>query len=113
MLKKDLQNLSCRIENLCNSKNMSVRAMLKECGLNKNAVDNIKNGSSPAIEKITIIANFLGVSVDFLLDNEQKNKPTAERSELIDKILTICDGLPEGKQTELLEYAKYLVAKDK
>jgi transcriptional regulator with XRE-family HTH domain len=113
MLKKDLQSLSSQIENLCNSKNISVRAMLKECGLNKNTVDNIKKGSSPAIEKITIIATFLGVSVDYLLGNKQKGKPAAEHSELSNEILTICDGLSKNKQTELLEYAKYLVVKEK
>jgi transcriptional regulator with XRE-family HTH domain len=60
------------------------------------------------------LAQVLGVSVDYLSGKEkQKEKPAAKRSELINKILTVCDGLPEDKQTELLNYAKYLVAKNK
>ena len=68
----------------------------------------------PDENTIKAIANKLDTTIDYLTDKtDKKNKPAAERNELINKILTVCDGLPEDKQTELLEYAKYLVAKDK
>ena len=86
----------------------------KDFGIARSTVSAWRKGKLKSYRKMqNDIANFFGVSSDWLAGNEQKNKPTAERSELINKILTVCDGLPEDKQTELLEYAKYLVAKDK
>jgi transcriptional regulator with XRE-family HTH domain len=101
------------VKSLCLKNNMSMSQLAKDLKISKSNITNWKNGSAPRNDKLAIIADYFDVSSDYLLGREQKNKPTAERSELIDKILTICDGLPEGKQTELLEYAKYLVAKSK
>jgi len=86
----------------------------KDFGIARSTVSAWRKGKLKSYKKMSNeIATFFDVSLDWLAGTEQKNKPTAERSELINKILTICDGLPEDKQTELLEYAKYLVAKDK
>jgi len=101
------------VQKLCNEKGISISQLALNLKISKSNITNWKNGSTPRADKLEKISAYFGVSTDYLLGNEQKEKPTAERSELINKILTVCDGLPEDKQTELLNYAKYLVAKDK
>ena len=56
-----------KIEDLCVSKGVKVKHMLIECGVNKNTVDNMKNGSEPSVGKIAKIADYFDCSVDYLL----------------------------------------------
>ena len=56
-----------RITELCDSKSISVNQMLKECGLSKSVVDNLKKGSIPSVDKLSAISEFFDVSVDYLL----------------------------------------------
>jgi len=109
MLKDNLQYLSIRIENLCNAKHISVRAMLNECGLNKNTIDNIKKGSSPTIEKIAIMAKYFDVSTDYLLGNEQKNKPSSEEesfSQNKKELMALFDTMSDAQQESFLAIAR-------
>ena len=63
------KEIANRIEAMCNKKEITVKKMLSECGLNKNVVDNMKKEKSsvPAIDKILPISKYFNVSVDFLL----------------------------------------------
>ena len=63
----DIKFLANQIETLCNQKNLTIKAMLSGCGLKKNVVDNIKNGSMPSIDKICAIAEYFNVSIDYLV----------------------------------------------
>ena len=56
-----------RIEKLCETHGISINQMLKNANLDKSLVANFKKGSSPSIEKISIIADYFNVSTDFLL----------------------------------------------
>lgn len=56
-----------RIESLCKTHSTDVKNMLLSCGLNRSAIDNMKKGSAPAINKIEKIADYFNVSVDYLL----------------------------------------------
>jgi len=107
----DTQN---RLMFLIDSSGKGDAVIERELNLPRSTIYDWRKGRSKSYKKyVSKIATYFNVSTDYLLGNEQKEKPAAERSELINKILTVCDGLPEDKQTELLEYAKYLVAKDK
>ena len=44
--------------------------MLKACGYNTSLVNDLKKGQMPSADKVANIANFLGVSSDFLLGME-------------------------------------------
>lgn len=63
----NLNFLVSKIEELCNQKQMSVKSALEDCGLKRVVVDNMKKGSVPSIDKIFTLANYFGVSVDYLL----------------------------------------------
>lgn len=58
-----------RIERLCSEKGVDVKTMLLECQLSRSTVDNMKKGSKPSIDKIQPIAEYFGVTVDYLIGN--------------------------------------------
>ncbi len=63
----DLQLTTNRILKLTQSKKLSVNQMLKNAGLTSSLLDNMKRGRIPSVDKIYIIANYLGCSADYLL----------------------------------------------
>jgi transcriptional regulator with XRE-family HTH domain len=49
----------------------------KETGVPQSTLSDWKNGKGvPKVDKLKAIADYFGVTVDYLLDNEQKEKPT-------------------------------------
>ena len=58
---------------LLDVKNSSTHKMLTECGYNTSLVNDLKKGQMPAADKIATIANYLGVSTDYLLGNQKKH----------------------------------------
>ncbi len=65
----NLETLTQNIIDLCVKENVSVNRMLKECGLSKSVIDNLKKGYEPQRAKIVSIADYFGVSVDYLINN--------------------------------------------
>ena len=65
--------------------------------------------SMPDAASLLIIANFFGVSVDYILENETK---TAENDRSLSKaksqLYKITDDLTEEEQIKLLDYAELL-----
>ena len=62
----NLETLTQNIIDLCVKENVSVNRMLKECGLSKSVIDNLKKGYEPQLAKIVIIADYFGVTLDQL-----------------------------------------------
>lgn len=59
---------------LCKEIGKKPSAVAQELGINKSNVTNWKNnGCTPRGATLTKIADYFGVSIDFLLDNERKN----------------------------------------
>jgi len=67
-----------RIRNLCVEKDVSVNKMLKEAGLSKSVMDNIKRGRTPSSETIMNISTYFDVTTDYLL--AKSDIPNAERA---------------------------------
>jgi transcriptional regulator with XRE-family HTH domain len=62
--------------NLCQKRGIKPSRAAEECGINKSNVSNWKNnGYIPRGEALGKLATYFGVSVDYLLGNEQKEKP--------------------------------------
>lgn len=63
-----------RIKSIAKSKNITIKTVLEECGLNKNTLSTmISRKSLPNVDTIEKIATYLNVSIDYLLgrtDNE-------------------------------------------
>ena len=57
-----------KIKSLAKTKNIVIKNMLIECGLNKNALSSmLSGGSTPKSENLAKIADYLDCSVDYLL----------------------------------------------
>ena len=68
-----------RIQSLCKSKGVSGSRMCLDLGLSKSTLSDIKSGRKKGISTTTAqkMAAYLGVSVDYLLGEEEKeNAPT-------------------------------------
>lgn len=76
-----------RISDLCKEKSVSINQMLKETNLNKSLVDNLKKGSMPSIDKMECVADYFGVSVDYLLGKTDKKEKPAGEGELSENII--------------------------
>lgn len=64
---------------LCKSRNISPSAAAIEMGINKGTVSIWKNkGTVPQTPQLKKIADYFNVSVDYLLGNEEKEKPAPE-----------------------------------
>lgn len=66
---------------LCHKKGISPTGAALEMGISRGAVSAWKNGARiPNSDILTKIAAYFGVSVDYLLGIEEKEKPTAEKA---------------------------------
>ena len=109
------------IISLTKSRGMSVHQMLKICGLTPSVVDRMRTGSMPSADKLSLIAQFLNVSTDFLLGHT--DDPTPPGSDPIDS-KTLKFALAKGAEVEfeeitdevfneVLQYAKFVAQRNK
>lgn len=59
--------LYSRIEELCNSNNVSITRLEKECGFSNATIKKWKETSIPGIDKVQKIAKYFNVTTDYLL----------------------------------------------
>ena len=57
--------------------------MLKKCGYNTSLVNDLKKGQMPSADKLANIANFLGVTSDYLLDIKPPEAAPAADSDAV------------------------------
>ena len=71
----------------------STGSMLEEIGLNKNTLSSMKSRESwIASDSLAKIADYLGVSVDYLLGREIKNAPDEDvRGDIIERIRSLSE----------------------
>lgn len=67
-----------------------IKQMLEDVGLAKGTLDNFKT-SMPKADNLAKIADYLGVSVDYLLGREIKNAPDKVRSDIINRIMSLSE----------------------
>ena len=66
-----------RIDELCDSKHIKPHTAFTESGVGKNFRSNLTS-SNPSEGKITMLANYFGVSVDYLVGNTNDPTPKLE-----------------------------------
>lgn len=66
---------------LCKQKNMSPSAVTRELGLNNSISTAWKRGTIPNGNTLQKLADYFGVTVDYLLGNETKEKAPTEPGE--------------------------------
>lgn len=92
----DIMQTVNAIKNTAKAKDISITKMLSDINLSKNALSSMSNrGSWIASDSLAKIADYLGVSVDYLLGREQQSNAQISSdsriSDLISKISTLDD----------------------
>lgn len=62
-----LQNLTANIKKECQRLGLAPETMCRLSGISTDVMYNMKRGCLPSIDKITAIAEYCGVSVDYLI----------------------------------------------
>ena len=77
-----MSTIADRIKEICAQKGTSMYKLEKQLNLGNGTIGKWgKNGRQPTYDKAVAVANALGVSADYLLTGEQKEKAPAESSE--------------------------------
>lgn len=70
------QEMAAIIANLAQERGCSVNKLLTESGAGRNLIDRMKQGKEPSITRAKLVADYLGVSTDYLLTSkEMTNQP--------------------------------------
>ncbi|MDE5894348.1 MAG: helix-turn-helix domain-containing protein [Acetatifactor sp.] len=72
-----------RIKEKAAEKGTNMTAIENECGLGHGAIRRW-NSNSPSIDKVEIIANFLSVSIEYLITGKEPGNLTPEEQQLVD-----------------------------
>ncbi|MDD3429311.1 MAG: helix-turn-helix transcriptional regulator [Oscillospiraceae bacterium] len=94
----------------CNNVKKSPSAVAVELGLSRASVSGWKNGKIPTDANISKMADYFGVTSDYLLGNEQKEKPLVNDDEELNEYLEELKNRPEMKM--LFSLAKGATKKD-
>lgn len=83
----DSQDVAFRIKSTAKQKGVSIMKLQEDCGLGKNAINQLANSQDGMKSKnLDSIANYLDVSVDYLLGNSNEQKELKGLS-MIEKVL--------------------------
>jgi len=67
--------LTRRIYSLCEARGITVKKLAEDCGICPSLIRKWKTSSSPSIDKIKPIAEYLGVSTDYLIGLSNIQEP--------------------------------------
>ena len=120
-------NLYERINTLCEEKGIKGGKMCTDVGISKGLLTDLKMGRRSGVSAVTAqkIAAYFGVSVGYLLGEEEKDqgkascenkeKPTVEDDELSDNMKMLIDfakSVPDDKLEMILRVMKSIVEDD-
>ena len=110
-------NLYERINTLCRDKGVKGGTMCSEIGISKGLLTDLKMGRRTGVSAVTAqkIASYFGVSVGYLLGEEEKEKQPTEYDGLSDKRKALIDfamSVPDDKAEMILRVMKSIVEGD-
>ncbi len=92
---------------LCEEHNVTCSRAALEMGINKGTVSVWKNkGTSPQAAQLQKIAEYFGVTTDYLLNGGQKESPIAESNGEI--VARECVDLTDAEREDILKYIAYV-----
>lgn len=107
-----------RLSELCEEKGIKGGRMCTELGFSKSLMTDLKSGRKKSVNAETAqkIASYFGVSVGYLLGEEEKEeKPTVEDDELSDNVKQLIEfakSVPDDKVELVLKVMKSIVEAD-
>ena len=112
-----MSNLYETISALCEEKGIKGAKMCTEAGISKGLLTDLKMGRRTGVSAVTAqkIASYFGVSVGYLLgEEEKKEKPVQEDelSENIKKLVDFAKSVPDDKAELVLKLMRTIVEGD-
>lgn len=102
-----MSTIADRIKEICAQKGTSMYKLEKQLNLGNGTIGKWgKNGRQPTYDKAVAVANALGVSADYLLTGERKEKPALQMENGLKEIDAIFEQLTPSRQAKLLELAR-------
>lgn len=103
-----------RISSLCKEKGVTNSRMCLDLGLSKSTMSNMKSGRNSGLTATTAqkIATYLGVTIGYLLGEEEKEKKPIQEDELSEnrqKIIDFAMSVPEDKIDLVLKLMRTIV----
>lgn len=101
-----------RIKMLCEKYDMNIHQLEMAVGVSNGYVTKLRNGASPTTEKILAIADYFGVSLDWLITGEGRTRGmiiAPKDKQLLDKF----NSLNKDGQNKVLDYIDGLAASKK
>lgn len=98
-----------RIRELCKEKGISLRELSDACGIGAKSIF-IWDKANPGIDKVKAVAEYLGVSIDYLVGTNSEVQGLSENESYIIQIYRDMNG--EG-QERLIEQAEFLAQSGK
>ena len=109
-------NLYNTIIELCEEKGVKGARMCTEAGISKGLLTDLKMGRRSGVSAVTAqkIANYFGVTVGYLLGEEEKEKPTedGELSSNMKELIEFVKSVPDDKIDLALKLMKTIVEDD-
>lgn len=100
------EKFSTRLSDTRTSSNVSAPELATACGLSQSSISMLETGKrSPSVESLCLIADYLNVSVDYLVGNE--DKALSGNADLQSKIAL----LPKAKQDTVEEFVDFLLSR--
>lgn len=103
---ENVQITAQRIKELCDRHNVSINKMLQECNAGTRTYHNILSGSIPSADKILKIAEYFGVSTDYLLG--KTDIPVFSTPEQNDRFTKETVDLTPDERSKVEEYIKFI-----
>lgn len=98
------QDTANKIKDLAKAKGVSVSKILADCEINKNALNTMQSsGYFPRVETLTKLADYLGVSVDYLLGREVDNNLEPVQLDRNVRKIPVFGVIPAGTPVEAIE----------
>lgn len=97
-----------RVTELLKERGTSKKQMLIDCSMGKNSFVTWKNGVVPNSSTLTVLSNYFGVTVDYLLGKTDERTVPDKKLEGLDFALSgEIKTLTENEKQDLLDYIRF------
>lgn len=101
-----------RIKSLRKAKKITQKQLGDVLGVAESTISMYESGNrQPDVDTMRKIADYFNVTIDYLIGGE--NISSSDKDELDEKIIKIFGSLSEADQAQILDYARYLLMREK
>lgn len=99
--------LAKRIKERAKEEEITIKELLEECELNKNAINELSKGKAIAFDSLAKIADVLECTVDSLIGRNSLYPQNLQEEQEEERLLTIYENLTEEGKRTLMNFAEF------